>query len=125
MILILFLDAGASATEVEKPVIAQLEHNSATFRRMIWGLVAIQGKIQKKNICSAIHNFIFAAMVPLTVPLILSLVLALLKLAVLGTSTSVRWMDAVKTLTPLAHIEKTSYQQDRLIECIFLFSSLN
>merc|ERR1719237_235930 len=79
--------ACALAMEVGKPVIAQPEHNSATFKRINWDMVAIP------------------AMVPLTVPLILSLVLALLKLAAPQTWTSVSWMDAVKTLTPLAHIE--------------------
>merc|ERR1712062_415360 len=82
--------ACALAMEVGKPVIAQLEHNSATFRRINWDMVAILAKV------------------PLTV-MFLSVVKTcqqqLLKLAVLGTATSVRWMDAVKTLTPLAHIE--------------------
>merc|ERR1719367_1654261 len=69
--------ACALAMEVVKPVIAQTEHNSAT----LWTTHGEQVAIP--------------AMVPQSVMMVR--VVELLKLAILWTSISVNWTDAVKT----------------------------
>ena len=50
MILDCFFNAGALAMDSGKPVLAQMENNSATLRTMNGVMVAIPGKIHKKNI---------------------------------------------------------------------------